>query len=125
MTQNAAFYCDLIRGLWARGHRDTAMRERQALVARSARRIGRQYRAGVPMAHLAAGDTAWLAGKPDVARTKWRASVQAAEERGMFFNAAHALDRLTHTGLENESAARDAYLADIGIELPRLWRLET
>ncbi len=125
MTQNAAFYCDLIRGLWARGHQDAAMAERQSLVTRSAKRVGRQYRAGVPMEHLAAGDAAWIAGKPQAAGEEWRASARAAEERGMFYNAAHALDRLTHNGLEDHTATRDRYLADIGIVLPRLWRLES
>ncbi|MEY8839985.1 hypothetical protein AB9K41_13250, partial [Cribrihabitans sp. XS_ASV171] len=94
MTQNAAFYSDLIRALWLRGHRDARMIERQTQVAKSAKRIGRQYRAGVPMAHLAAGDSAWIAGREDAARAAWRTSVKAAEERAMYFNAAHALDRL-------------------------------
>lgn len=123
MTQNAAFYSDLIWALWHDGRRDDAMLERQAKVAKSARRIGWQYRAGVPMAHLAAGDGAWLRGRPEAARKAWRTAEAAAVARGMGFNAAHAADRLTRTGLEDRAAARDGYLSDIGIALPRLWRL--
>ena len=125
MTQNAAFYCDLVHALWMRGRRDAAMVGRQKLVAKSAARIGRQYRAGIPMAHLAAGDVAWITGKIDAARKAWRSSALAAEERGMLFNAAHAHDRLSRTGLEDLTAVRDRHLKHIGIKLPRLWRLDT
>lgn len=123
MTQNAAFYSDLIWALWQDGRRDAAMLERQALVAKSARRIGRQYRAGVPMAHVAAGDGAWLRGRPAAAAKAWRSAEAAAVARGMGFNAAHAADRMTRTGLEDRAAARDDHLRRIGIGLPRLWRL--
>ncbi len=123
MTQNAAFYSDLIRALWLRGHRDARMVERQTQVAKSAKRIGRQYRAGVPMAHLAAGDRAWIAGKQEAAAAAWRASARVAQERAMYFNAAHALDRLAQAGDPEAATARDRYLAEAGLTLPRLWRL--
>ncbi|MBW8640099.1 AAA family ATPase [Hoeflea sp. WL0058] len=123
MTQNAPFYSDLIWALWERGHRDPTMIARQALVARSAYRIGRQYRTGVPMASLAAGDSLWLQGRQKKARSRWTASAEAAEERRMSYAAAHAYDRLARVGVGDSAAARDRHLQKLGIELPKLWRI--
>jgi tetratricopeptide (TPR) repeat protein len=124
MTQNAPFYSDLIWALWERGRQGEAMLARQARVAASARRIGRQYRTGAPMAALTAGDGHWLRGRARKALAGWRTAAQAAEARGMSYAAAHAHDRIARTGLDTgAAAARDTHLARLGIDLPRLWRL--
>lgn len=124
MTQNAPFYSDLIWALWERGHQGNEMLARQAQVAASARRIGRQYRAGVPMAAQTVGDGHWIRGTPDKALAHWRKAAKAAEARGMSYAAAHALDRIARTGLDDAAAAaRDRHLELLGITLPRLWRL--
>ncbi|MEM5541150.1 AAA family ATPase [Sulfitobacter sp. AS92] len=123
MTQNAPFYCDLLWALRERGCKRDELLAHQALVARSARRIARQFRAGAPMAALAAGDHAWLRGYKKKAEMLWRSAVDHAQVRGMRYNAAHALDRLTRTKIADEAAARDRHLAELAIPLPRLWRL--
>ena len=123
MTQNAPIYCDLIWALKDRGLPAAQVRGYLDVVAKSAARIGKQYRTGVPMAALTAGDGHWVQGQKDKAAKSWRASALAAEERGMSYAAAQAWDRLTRTGLADESAARDGHLAQAQIDLPRLWRL--
>ena len=123
MTQNAPIYCDLIWALRDRGLPEEKLRGYLDVVNKSAARIGKQYRAGVPMAALAAGDRHWARGKADKAAKSWRASGAAAEARGMSYAAAQACDRLTRTGLVDATGARDAHLARTGIELPRLWRV--
>ncbi len=123
MTQNAPIYCDLIWALRERGLPEDRARGYLDVVGKSAARIGKQYRAGVPMAALAQGDGHWARGGADKAAKSWRASAAAAEARGMSYAAAEAWDRLTRTGLADETAARDAHLARAEIELPRLWRL--
>ena len=123
MTQNAPIYCDLLWALHDRGMaRDRLMRHLQT-VTRSANRIGRQYRSGVPMAALAKGDSLWWQGKPAKAKAAWQASVTAAEDRGMRYAAANALDRLARADVPGAGAARDAHLDGLGISLPTLWRL--
>ncbi|MEM6940912.1 MAG: AAA family ATPase [Pseudomonadota bacterium] len=123
MTQNASFYSDLTWAMREAGHDPAAVLERQKLITAAAKRAGRQYRSGMPMAELCAGDLFWMRGKAKQAQARWRASAEAAVARGMFYNAAQALDRLTRTGLEDQSAARDAHLQSLGIALPKLWRL--
>ena len=123
MTQNAPIYCDLIWALRDRGLPADQARGYLDVVTKSAARIGKQYRAGVPMAALAQGDGHWARGRGDKAAKSWRISAAAADERGMSYAAAEAWDRLTRTGLADETAARDAHLARARIELPRLWRL--
>ena len=123
MTQNASFYSDLTWAMYEADYPQDAVLERQKLIAASARRVGRQYWSGVPMADLCAGDLAWMTGKPKRAEALWRVSVAAARERGMYYNAAQALDRLTRVGLQDLKAERDAHLSELGIALPKLWRL--
>ena len=123
MTQNAPIYCDLIWALRDRGLPDDRACGYLDVVVKSATRIGKQYRAGVPMAALAQGDGHWARGREDKAAKSWRAAAVAAEERGMSYAAAEAWDRLSRTGLADEAAARDAHLTRTGIALPRLWRL--
>ena len=123
MTQNAPIYCDLIWALRDRGLATDRARGLLEVAVKSAARVGKQYRAGVPMAALAAGDGQWAQGQGDKAAKSWRAAALAAEDRGMSYAAAQAWDRLARTGLADETQARDSHLARAGIELPRLWRL--
>lgn len=125
MTQNAPFYCDLLWALHRRGMPREDLLGHLATVRTSAARIGRQYRSGMPMAALATGDTLWWQGKADKARKAWAASVKAAEDRGMSYAAANALDRLARTGTSEAEADRDRHLGRLGIALPKLWRLSS
>ncbi|WP_176440828.1 AAA family ATPase [Oceanicola sp. 22II-s10i] len=123
MTQNAPIYCDLLWALHERGMPLEDLQGHLATVTKSAKRIGRQYRAGVPMAALAEGDSLWWQGKAEKAQKAWQASVAAAEDRAMSYAAANALDRLDRTGIAGAGAERDRHLARLGIPLPKLWRL--
>lgn len=124
MTQNAAFYSDLIWGFWHSGAQGPDLLARHDVVHKSACRIARQYRAGHPIGLLVAGDNAWLKGKPKDAEKAWRASVASAQERAMFYSAAHAMDRLVRTDLSNAREDRDQFLGKVDLDdVPRLWRL--
>ena len=123
MTQNAPIYCDLLWALHERGMQKETLIQHLQTVVRSAKRIGRQYRAGAPMAALAQGDSLCWQGNAAKAQTAWQASVDSAEERGMSYAAANALDRLARTGKPGAEAERDRHLDVLGIPLPKLWRL--
>ncbi|MGH1576456.1 AAA family ATPase [Planktotalea sp.] len=125
MVQNVDYYSDIIWALWARGHRDAELLEQQKLVLKSGKQVAKQYRTGAPMAHLAQGDAAWFKGDAQAAEKSWRASVEAANQLGMAYNAAHALFRLEGAGLA--SADTDDWrnlLSNIGIERPLIWQFD-
>jgi hypothetical protein len=126
MVQNVDYYSDIIWNLWKRGHRTPDMMAHQAIIAKSGKRVAKQYRAGLPAAELAAGDGAWYRGKPEAAAKHWRASADAAQARGMRYNAGHALFRLHEAGLAgNDQPALDwqPFVSELNIRRPVLWSL--
>jgi hypothetical protein len=126
MVQNVDYYSDIVWNLWKRGHRSPKLLAHQATIAKSGRQVARQYRTGLPMAELAAGDGAWYRGKPEQAAKHWSASAKAAKARGMRYNAAHALFRLDEAGIAGNDAPAlewQPLVTDLNIRRPALWSL--
>ena len=112
--------------LWKRGHRSPALLAHQSLIARSGRQVAKQYRTGLPMAELAAGDGAWYRGKPEQAAKHWRASAAAAVARGMRYSAGHAMFRLEESGLAGKDDPVldwQPLIAKLKIPRPMIWSL--
>jgi class 3 adenylate cyclase/tetratricopeptide (TPR) repeat protein len=126
MVQNVSFLCDAVWNLWRRTG-DTSLLAHSAVVAKYGARMAKQYRAGRPSAELAAGDAAWFRGKRAVAAKHWQASAEAAGERGMLYNQAQALFRLTEADClpaDHGGQAWQALLAKLGIARPRIWSVD-
>jgi len=125
MVQNVGLISDVIWNLWRRTG-DGALLRHSAAVMKNGARVAKQYRAGRPMAELAAGDGAWYRGKKDEAARHWLASAQAGQERGMRYNQAQALFRLEQSGQAASGLAGPtwpALIRDLGIERPVIWSM--
>jgi tetratricopeptide (TPR) repeat protein len=125
MVQNVSFLCDAVWNLW-RHTGDKSLLVQSAVVAKSGKRMARQYRAGTPSAELAAGDVAWYRGKRAHATRHWLASAEAAGQRGMHYNQAQALFRLAEVDcLPADHSGPDwqSLLAQLGIQQPQIWSI--
>jgi tetratricopeptide (TPR) repeat protein len=126
MVQNVSFLCDAVWNLWRRTG-EKSLLVQSAEVARNGARMARQYRAGIPSAELAAGDAAWYRGRRTVAIRHWLTSAEAAGQRGMRYNQAQALFRLTEADClpaDHNGPSWQALLAQLGIERPLIWSIE-
>lgn len=125
MMQNMGLISDLVWNLWQRTQ-DSTLLGPGGVIVKSAARIGKQYRAGKPMADLAAGDGAWLRGSRKDATRHWLASADAANARGMPYNQAQALFRLDETGClpaDHGGPVWQDLAAALGIKRPQIWSM--
>ena len=125
MVQNVGLISDVIWNLWCRTRDDQLLVHSDAVVKNGAR-VAKQYRAGKPMAELAAGDGAWYRGKQQDAVKHWLASAEAGDERGMRYNQAQALHRLDQTGQMPAGYVGPAWqqlVEGLGIARPVIWAM--